>query len=140
MTFDELKKITFDSADNTVDYLIVYHSQDTQYSDRYRRGSILRQSYKGCSNIFVHVRDSSLVISTKARGDRLVVTTGMKRSIKDGWGNRPLGRALAKCFYPLAVGSPYYSDEELFEAKLTDDYSAILDKVRTEYMLWKKHQ
>jgi hypothetical protein len=40
----------------------------------------------------------------------------------------------------MTSGSPYYADEELFAAKLSGDYSIILEKLRKEYMIWKKHK
>jgi hypothetical protein len=146
MTFDQLTIVNLDSADKTLEYLIVFHSQDAVRNKRYRRGSVLRikNTQERLRTVgmtsFEHVKDSSLVISPRSRDDRLVVTSGMKKRIKTGWGERSLERALVKCFYPMTSGSPYYADEELFAAKLSGDYSIILEKLRKEYMIWKKHK
>jgi hypothetical protein len=65
---------------------------------------------------------------------RRVITTKMKRE-----GNRDTRCAYVKCLYPLLKGSPYYTDEELFMAELSGDYSEIYTNIRKEFMEWKRN-
>lgn len=140
MHFDELKLIETSSADDSVDYMIVYHSFENTRLKKLAKGSLVRPKRDGENSTtqfstiaFPHER-----IRLAMRQDRLIVTTAMKKRIKNGWGDKILEYAAVKCIYPMVADSPYYEDEELFQAKLSGDYSIVFEKLRTEFMEYKK--
>lgn len=69
----------------------------------------------------------------------LVVTTKIRKNTKDFMGSPLYFRCPVTCLLPLTTGSSFYSDDELFESKITGDYTAIYKDVRSKFIEWKRN-
>ena len=114
------------------DYLLVYHSNEG-YATDVKRGELYTQ-HKGTFRI----KSTGVPSVLLWLDDRLVVTTKMKSSRRDPRWKKLSKYTYVKCIYPMIENSPYYTNEDLFEAKLSGDYSKILKKIRKPFMKWKK--
>jgi len=142
--FEVLAKTEMVRADESVDYILVYHSSDKWYPTTYKRGTIVKLSTTtdiyASPYTFTHVVEPDIIhtISGRSHSDRLIVTTKMKRRVRNNIGWRTLDEESVKCFYPLVADSPYYTDEDLFAAKISNDYDVVFKKLRKAFNDWKK--
>lgn len=134
MHFEELSMVQpFYNHVMGTEYLLVYHSNES-YSDSIVRGGVYTQTSEMMYRLADSLESSALVW----RKDRLVMTTRMKRNGKDAAGEELSGYAYVKCLYPIMENSPYYTSEDLFEARLSGDYSKMQTKLRSAFMKWKR--
>ncbi len=139
MDFAELADIRIRNADTILKYMVVYDSVWQEGRDKNMPdgdvGTITRTIAK-------HTNSEMLTISAKGLKhsmlipsvvDSLVVTAKIKKERRGEYLD-----VSAKCIYPLVEGSPYYEDEELFEAKLSGDYRKLYKKLRKAFNAWKK--
>lgn len=132
MDFRELATKRAFEIDGREEYLLVYHSGEG-YNERIGRGEIYRRSLTG-SFIRETAGDEIRLMWVD---DRLVVTSHMKKVGRDPMRGKMSRCVSVKCLYPMVTDSPYYNEEDLFEAKLTGDYRALSEKIRKPFMKWK---
>jgi hypothetical protein len=131
MTFEELQSLDAD-LDLGVRHLLVFHS-DSSYIQHFKSGMVLERV-----DAFTFVDIEGKCKHTKImRGDkRRVITTYMKERPR-----RYMMKSFSvnvKCLYPLKTGSHYYTDEELFMAEMSGDYSEIYKRIKKDFTAWKK--
>ncbi len=136
MRFEDLARQPMRHGDESVNYMLVYHGDET-WVPRFKSGAIMtieanHVDYWSSSVTLFKYECNGVPADIRCASteDRFVVTTKMKKDI--------VSSVYVKCFYPLDVGSPFYSDEDLFEAKLSGDYEAIRKTLRKEFNAWKK--
>jgi len=134
--FEDLANIKMCDVDTNVQYLCAYNSSYTMSSkpctlnpmaiDDFWSQYVFEKAHKNGSNYSL------------GQNGRLVITTKMKTENLNEHGYTFLNGHYVTCFYPIVADSPYYSNEELFEAKLTDNFVPLIKKLRKAFYHWKK--